>query len=137
MVSIKDVGSEKLIMHVAAGLEKMEEFKPPEWSQFVKTGTHKERPPTQPNWWWIRAASVLRYVSLNPNVGVSRLKKKYGGRKNLGHQPEHKKPASGSILRKILQQLEAAGFLESEKKKGRKVTKKGQSFLSQAAKSVK
>ncbi|MBU0530607.1 MAG: 30S ribosomal protein S19e [Candidatus Aenigmatarchaeota archaeon] len=137
MVSINDVDSEKLIMSLAASMEKMEEFKAPVWSSFVKTGVHKERPPTQKNWWWIRTASVLRRVSLNQNVGVSRLRKHYGGRKNLGHKPEHKRPASGAIIRKILQQLEAAGFVENEKKKGRKITKKGQSFLNQAAKAVK
>jgi len=137
MVSINDVDSEKLIMSIAATMEKMEEFKPPEWAQYVKTGVHKERPPVQPNWWWIRTASILRKVSMKEEIGVSRLKKEYGGRKNLGHKPEHKKPASGAIIRKILQQLEAAGFVEKKDKKGRKLTKKGQSFLSQAAKAVK
>lgn len=137
MVNVKDVDTEKLIMYLASSLEKMEEFKPPAWAPLVKTGTHKERPPVQANWWWIRTASILRHVSLNQELGVSKLRKRYGGRKNLGHKPEHKRKASGAIIRNVLKQLEAAGFVEKKEKKGRKITKKGQTFLHQAAKAVK
>jgi len=52
-----------------------------------------------------------------------------GGRKNLGHQPGHKRPASGAIIRKALQQLEAAGLVKTEKGKGRVITPKGQSMI--------
>jgi len=137
MVSVKDVDSQELIKKIAEKLEKMPEFKPPSWSVFVKTGVHKERPPSQKNWWWVRTASVLRNVYLNQSLGVSRLRKVYGGRKNRGHKPEHKYKASGSIIRKILQQLESAGFVKIEKSKGREITKKGQSFLLQEAKGIK
>ncbi len=129
MVSAKDVHSEALIMRTAQELQKMEEMKPPEYAEYVKTGVHKERPPTQENWWFIRSASVLRKVYIGNSVGVSRLRKVYGGKKNLGHQPGHKRPASGSIIRKILQQLEAAGLVRTEKGKGRIITPKGQSMV--------
>ena len=137
MVTIKDADSQELIERAAEKLEKMPEFKPPSWSVFVKTGVHKERPPTQKNWWWIRTASILRKVYLNQSTGVSTLRKAYGGRKNRGHKPEHKYKASGAIVRKILQQLEAAGFVKTEKGKGRIITKKGQSFLIQEVKTIK
>jgi small subunit ribosomal protein S19e len=137
MASVKDVDSQKLLKNVAERLEKMSEFKPPSWSVFVKTGVNRERPPSQQNWWWIRAASVLRKVYLNQNMGVSRLRNVYGGRKNRGHKPEHKYKASGSIIRKVVQQLEAAGFVKAEKGKGRVITKKGKAFLNEAAKAVK
>ncbi|MFH1978224.1 MAG: 30S ribosomal protein S19e [Candidatus Aenigmatarchaeota archaeon] len=134
MPSVQDVDPEKLILKVAEDLQRMEEFKPPVWTVYVKTGVHKERPPTQENWWHIRTAALLRKVSLNPNIGLSKLRKLYGGRKNNGHKPEHKRLASGSIIRKGLQQLEAAGFVKTEKKKGRVITPKGQSLLNTAAK---
>ncbi|MCX6815125.1 MAG: 30S ribosomal protein S19e [Candidatus Aenigmarchaeota archaeon] len=137
MVSIKDVDTQQLVMKAAAELEKMPEFKPPEWSVFVKTGVHKQRPPSQANWWWIRSASILRKVYLNQRLGVSKLRKTYGGRKNRGHKPEHKKKASGAIIRKILQQHEKAGFVKTEKGKGRTITPQGQKFLDGIAKSVK
>jgi len=137
MAKIQDVESQQLIIKAAEELQKMEEFKPPEWAGFVKTGVHKQRPPAQPDWWWIRSASILRKIYLNQKVGVSKLRKVYGGRKNRGHKPEHKRLASGSIIRKILQQHEKAGFVKSEKGKGRSITPKGQKFLDGIAKSIK
>jgi small subunit ribosomal protein S19e len=137
MVSVKEVDTQELIIKAAAELEKIPEFKPPEWAAFVKTGVHNQRPPSQANWWWIRSASILRKVYLSQRIGVSKLRKVYGGRKNRGHKPEHKKRASGSIIREILQQHEKAGFLKMEKGKGRSITPKGQKFLDGVAKSVK
>jgi small subunit ribosomal protein S19e len=136
MVSVNDVDANGLIEKAARELEKMEELKPPEWSSFVKTGAHKERPPTQKNWWWLRSAALLRRIYLQ-ETGVSRLRSVYGGRKNRGHKPEHKYKASGAVLRKILQQLEAAGFVKTEKGKGRTITPKGQSFLNRIALGMK
>ena len=122
---------EELIKNAAERMKKIEEIKPPEWSGFVKTGVHKERPPQQEDWWYIRSASVLRKIYIEKS-GVSKLRKIYGGRKNKGHKPEHKYKASGAIIRKILQQLEAADFVKKdEKKKGRIITKKGKDFLIQ------
>jgi small subunit ribosomal protein S19e len=137
MASIRDVDTQELVIKAAAELEKMPEFNPPAWASFVKTGVSRQRPPTQANWWWIRSASILRKVYLNQSVGVSKLRKVYGGRKNRGHKPEHKKRASGNIIRKILQQHEKAGFVKTEKGKGRKITPKGQKFLDLIAKSLK
>lgn len=136
MASIREVSADRLIESAAAELQKMESIQPPEWAGFVKTGVHKERPPTQENWWWIRAASMLRKLYLGQTVGVSGLRKQYGGRKNLGHQPEHKRKASGAIIRKLLQQLEAAGMVKTEKGKGRVITPKGRSFFDKLAKDI-
>jgi len=135
MVSANDANTAKLIEKTAEELMKMEEIRPPEWSVFVKTGTHKERPPEQENWWHIRSASILRKIYIEQR-GVESLRKVYGGRKNLGHQPEHKRKASGAIIRKILQQLESAGLIQKEKSKGRKISPKGQSLLNNIAKKM-
>ncbi len=137
MVSVKDVPSQALIERVAEEMEKISEIKPPEWAAYAKTGVHKERPPTQKNWWYIRSASVMRKLYAGNSSGVNKLRKAYGGRKNLGHQPEHKRPASGAVIRKVLQQLDAAGFVKTEKGKGRSITPKGQSFLDRIVKSLK
>src|SRR3989338_6048677 len=102
------------------------------WAHFVKTGVHKERAPTNDKWWFVRAASVLRSIYKLGPVGVSKLTKKYGGRKRRGHQPPEFRPASGNILRKILQQLEKETLVKQNAKgvhKGRIVTTKGKSFL--------
>ncbi len=132
-MGVKEVDAGQLIKKAAIALEKVKEIEPPEWASFVKTGVCRERPPMQKNWWFIRSASVLRKVYLN-QTGVSRLRKVYGGRKNSGHKPEHKYRSSGAVIRKILQQLEAAGFVKTEKGKGRIITPKGQKFLNDIAK---
>ena len=137
MVSAKDVPAQELIGRAAAELQKVNEMKPPDWATYSKTGVHRERPPTQKNWWYLRSASVLRKLYMGQSLGVSRLRKVYGGRKNLGHQPEHKRKASGAVIRKVLQQLEAAGFVKTEKGKGRTISPKGQSFLNRVTKSLK
>ncbi len=138
MSLVRDAEAERLVQKLAAKLEGMEQMKPPEWSSLVKTGVHKERPPEQANWWWIRSASVLRKVCIsNKELGVSRLRKAYGGNKNRGHKPEHKFKASGAIIRKILQQLEAAGLMKTEKGKGRTLTPKGRAMLNGAVKELR
>jgi small subunit ribosomal protein S19e len=80
---------------------------------------------------------VLRKISITDSMGVSRLRGEYGGRKNRGHKPEHKFKGSGSVIRKVVQQLEAAGFVRKEKNKGRVVTDKGRAFLSEAGKEIR
>jgi small subunit ribosomal protein S19e len=135
MPKVTEVPAQELVSKASKRMQKMEEFKPPVWSAYVKTGVSRQRPPQQEDWWYIRSASILRKVYVNQTLGVSKLRKVYGGRKNRGHKPEHKYKASGSIIRKVLQQLEAAGFVKTEKGKGRKITKKGSDFLKEVASS--
>lgn len=136
MPTIYDVSPNDLILKVAEELKGMPEMKPPEWADYVKTGMHKERPPIDEDWWYIRAAAVLRSVAKLGPVGVSKLRTKYGGRKNRGHKPDKFYRGSGNILRKVLQQLEKAGLLEYKKdgvRKGRIITGKGRSLLDKKA----
>lgn len=135
-----DVPADKLIHSVAAELKKAApEIKQPSWGQFVKTGVSRERPPTQENWWQIRAASMLRRIGMLGPIGTSKLAKHYGGAKNMGHRPEMFKPASTNIIRKLLQQMEKAGLIKQGAKgvhKGRMITPKGHSFLDKAANEI-
>ena len=108
----QNASTSQIIPVVAEELKKIGEIKAPQWANFVKTGVHKERPPVQRDWWHIRAAAVLLSVGKLGPVGVSKLRTKYGGRKNNGYSPEHFYRGSGSIARKILQQLEGAGLVE-------------------------
>jgi small subunit ribosomal protein S19e len=137
-MTVRDVDAERLILKAAEEMAGMQELRPPAWASFVKTGRHKERPPQQKNWWHIRQAAELRKLYTNPQgMGVSRMRTAYGGRKNRGHKPERSFKASGSVIRKSLQQLEKAGFVKAEKGKGRTITPKGQKFLNSVAKSLK
>jgi len=132
MVTVRDVPAEKLVNKLKEELRKFKEISSPAWARFVKSGTHKERPPEQEDFWFIRAASILRKVYLNGPVGISRLRSYYGGRKKRGSKPGHFKKASGNIIRKILQQLEKTNLIEKNKK-GRKISAKGRKFLDRMA----
>jgi len=136
MATVYDVPADALIERVAKRLEEMPELQMPDWAKFVKTGAHKERLPEQKNWWYVRAASILRRIYIDGPVGVARLRTYYGGRKNRGVKPEHHVDASGKIIRTILQQLERAGLLEKDGQNGRRVTSKGQSLLDKEASAI-
>jgi len=70
-------------------------------------------------------------------VGTVRLKTYYGGLHRRGHKPARFARAGGKIIRTILQQLEAAGYIQKEKTRGRVVTAKGQKLVDGAAKKAK
>lgn len=135
MKSARDVEPQKLVEKVKEELKKIEEIKPPEWAKFAKSGVHKQRPPEQLDFWYIRAASILRRIYMDGPVGVERLRSYYGGARKKGYHPKHFRKASGAIIRKILQQLEKARLVEKSAK-GRKITAKGQKFLDNIAKEI-
>lgn len=134
MTTIFDVPADRLIKEVARILkEDYEEVKPPSWASYVKTGSHKERAVTDPEWWFVRCASILRKVYLTYPIGISRLRTAYGGRKRSGSRPEHFRKGGGAIIRNALKQLETAGLVQTEEKKGRLLTPKGHSLLDMTA----
>ncbi|HOQ19784.1 MAG TPA: 30S ribosomal protein S19e [Methanothermobacter sp.] len=136
MTTVYDVPADLLINQVAKELRKEKKINPPEWVPFVKTGVHKERRPENPEWWYIRAAALLRRIYIDGPIGVNRLRTRYGGKKDRGSRPEKFRRGSGAIIRKALQQLEEAGFIE-KMKGGRVATSKGRSFLDKIAHKVK
>jgi len=128
--TVYDVPADRLIERVAEYLKNnVDAVKPPEWSLMVKTGSHVERPPQNEDWWYVRCASLLRKVYLRGPIGVARLRSMYGGRKDKGVRPEKSVDGGGAIIRKALQQLEEAGFIKTEGKKGRVITSKGRKLL--------
>jgi len=136
MSNVYNIPADEYNVKLAGVLEKMEEFKMPEWAYYVKTSVSKIRPPEDTDgWWYKRAASILRQIYLHKVVGVQRLRVKYGSRKNRGSKPEAFMRGSGKIIRVILQQGEKAGFLEKVKdlnegkRFGRKISAKGKEFL--------
>ena len=132
-----NVGKQELIIALSKELKIM--IKKPEWAELVKTGVFKERPPVDSDWWYMRAASMLLKIQKLGCVGVSKLRTKYGGRKNMGVAPEHFFRGSGKIIRTILQQLEVAGLLKQDKKgqhKGRVLTGKAVSLIANTSKKL-
>lgn len=130
MTTAYDVPADVLIGRITDYIKgNVREITPPEWAAYVKTGSHVERAPQDPDWWYLRTASMLRKLYMKGPVGVSRLRKDYGGRKRRGVRPAHFARAGGKIIRSILQQLETAGLVEKANNGGRVVSAKGRSLL--------
>lgn len=130
MPTAYDIEPTLLIQKTAEHLKK--ELEQPQWTKFVKTSSGKERPPAQPDWYYYRAASVLRKIYKLGPIGTNKLKVKYGAKKNRGHAPDEFRPGTGKIIRSIMQQLEKQGYLKQETKgahKGRILTPKGRKLL--------
>lgn len=135
--SVYELKSQEYNLKLAEALKSIPEFKEPEWVKFVKSSPSKERPIEDENFWYKRAASILRQIYKKRIVGVNRLRTKYGSKKNRGYKPERFMKAGGKIIRTILQQCDKAGFTEAireikgtkEKRMGRKLTPKGKKFL--------
>jgi small subunit ribosomal protein S19e len=138
MVTLYDVPADALIEDVAERLE--DRIEQPEWMTFAKTGQTRELPPQQDDFWFVRAASLLRKVAMNGPVGVDRLSTEYGGRKRGSNRyvvsGKHSDTGSKNIIRTILQQLEEEGLVRTAQGEGRVITDEGRSFLDNAAADV-
>jgi len=135
MVTALDVDANKLIEKVASKLKAMDLPKPA-FVGLVKTGSHLERPPESPDFWYFRCASLLRQAYVNNVIGTNRLRRHYGGKKSRGVKPQHNRVAGGSTIRKGMQALEKAGLL-TKLKIGRTLSPKGRKLLDGVAKDVK
>ena len=135
--SVYESSAQEYNLKLAEALKKIPEFNAPEWIAFVKSGPAKERPIEDEDFWYKRAASILKQVYRKNSVGVSRLRTRYGSKKNRGMKPSRFKKSGGKIIRTILQQCDKAGFTEivkpirgvRSKKPGRQLTKKGIELL--------
>ena len=132
MVNAYDLPASDLIDAVAKELKKNEKITPPNWMAFAKSGAHVERPPQDEDFWYIRGASMLRKIYVTGNLGTQRLRTEFGGKRNRGAKPGQHRKAGGSIIRKLLQQLEAAGYIR-KMKTGRVIAPAGQKLLDNTA----
>jgi small subunit ribosomal protein S19e len=128
MVNVHDVPSGKLIPALAEHVKDLPGMEAPDWARFVKTGSHTERPPQNPDWWFTRAASLLRKLYLHGPMGLGDLERSYGGSKAVAYYPKHHRDAGGSSVRRMLRQLEQAELV-TKTPKGRVLTPKGTAML--------
>jgi len=146
MTTFYDVPADLLIPALAAKLADVDAITRPEWAEFVKTGVHRERPPTQENWWELRCAALIRKIAREGPIGVNALAQAYGGRKDNGANPNTPAMGSRHIIRTALQQLEDAGFVSRKETKtvssvegdqklfsGRIITASGHKILDEVA----
>jgi small subunit ribosomal protein S19e len=143
MTTFYDVPADLLISGLAEKIQSYDEIAPPEWASQVKTGTHRERPPVQDDWWPTRAASVLRKVAIKGPIGTNRISQEFGGVKNRGVKKNKAVAGSRNVARKILQQLSDSGLVENSMNsagtvnRGRIISSKGHALLDEVAHSVR
>lgn len=136
-MAVYEMNPQEYNLKLAEALKKIPEINSPEWVSFVKSGSAKERPIDDKDFWYKRTASILKKIYKRKIVGVNRLRTQYGSKKNRGVKPEEFRKSGGKILRTILQQCDSAGLTEiakeirgvRERKPGRQLTKKGKEFL--------
>ncbi len=136
MTTVYDVPPNALIEKLTEKLKSEASAKPPEWATFAKTGTHREKVPTDPDWWYKRLAAVLRKVYVYGPIGSSRLAAEYGGRKDRGVKPYKAVKGSRNIVRTCLKQLQTLGLIESKNHKGKIVTTKGRTMLDKVSSEI-
>ncbi len=138
MTTAYDVPADALISRLSDYMKgNIRELTPPEWASYVKTGSHVERAPHDPDWWYVRAASMMRKLYTKGPIGVSHLRKEYGGRKRMGVRPAHFRKSGGNIIRTLFQQMESAGLVQKDGIKGRVVSPKGRSLLDALSSQIK
>jgi small subunit ribosomal protein S19e len=128
MAKVYDVPADLLISKLTDIL-KNENIPAPSWTPFVKTGSHANKPPQNPDWWYTRCASILRKVYLHGPMGVDDLRKEYGGGKAVGYGARNHRDAGGVIIRRAIQGLEKLGYIEKVAGKGRVISKNGMKKL--------
>jgi small subunit ribosomal protein S19e len=129
-----DVPASQFIERLAKYLkENVEQVQPPAWAAVAKTGSHTEKQPQNPDWWYTRAASVLRKVYVHGPIGIEKLRSDYGGRKGFTVKPNHASKAGGSNIRKIMQQLESAGLIQTTRPRGRIMSPKGRKIMQEVS----
>jgi small subunit ribosomal protein S19e len=143
MTTYHDVPADLLIAEISTRLQGMEKVSPPDWADYAKTGSHRERPPVQADWWYIRSAAVLRKVGMLGPIGANHMAQQFGGPKDRGVKQNRAVSGSRNIARTILQQLSACELITSKHNLagtvnlGKILTSPGQSMLDDAAQEVR
>merc|ERR1712243_462314 len=84
MSSVKDVDQQKFVVGFADFLKKSGKMKVPEWADLIKLSRFNEQGPHNPDWFFVRAASVARHLYIRSPAGVGSFTKIYGARKRNG-----------------------------------------------------
>lgn len=140
MTTLYDVPAADLIEAVADYLADEDEIEAPDWTTVATTGVGRELPPEQTDFWTTRCASLLRKVAIDGPTGVGALATAYGDTKGGSNRyqvrPPSQSDSSRKIIRTALQQLEAAGLVETQQGQGRVVSGEGRKLLDETADDV-
>jgi small subunit ribosomal protein S19e len=106
--NVKDVPAAEFIEAFARHLKKGNKIKMPEWVTYYKTACFKDLAPYDPDWLYIRAASIAYQLYMRRKVGVNTLRKHYSKKQRNGTCTEHSRLTAGKCIRYCLIELEHA-----------------------------
>merc|ERR1712136_459199 len=133
MSSVKDVDQQKFVVGFADFLKKSGKMTVPEWADLIKLSRFNEQGPHNPDWFYVRAASMARHLYIRAPAGVGSFTKIYGARKRNGTAPSHFMRASQSVSRRVLQALESMALVEQDTNGGRRLTSQGRRDMDRIA----
>lgn len=97
--SVKDVDQHDIVNSIATFLKKSGKIKLPEWVDLVKLGKNKELAPINPDWYYVRVASIARRLYIRSPTGFVLLifqKTKSENRYNSIHLSDYEGPWRGT-----------------------------------------
>ena len=115
--TVKDVPAQDFVTALAGHFKKTQKLTVPAYHDLIKTATYKELCPQDPDWYYVRAASVARKIYLRGGIGVGAFQKIYGGAKSNGSRRPHFAKAAAGIHRNILQALTEIDLVAKKKDK--------------------
>merc|ERR1711904_24615 len=110
-VTLKDVPANDFIAAYADFLKRTNKIELPKWVDLVKTGHYHELTPYDEDWFYTRAAAIMRKIYVKPNVGVGRLANKFGAKERNGSVRKHHAKDSKAVIRACLKALEKAKLM--------------------------
>ena len=122
--TVLDVPANAFIKELAAFLKEKNVIKLPKWSYLVKSSHANEVVPLDPDYMFYKAAAIARilYVTKSKAIGVGSLRSFFGKKMRRGVEPPKFMKAAGKIIREVVKQLKANGYVENYGTKGNAVT---------------
>ena len=127
--TLNDINAATFIKYFSRHLRRTGKIELPKYVDSIKTGCFCYNGPANPDWYYVRAASIIRRIYLTPGIGVGALRHIYGSLNRRTKGRPHHTPASGGIIRHVFHQLEKLQLVEKTPNGGRRVTKTGRRDL--------
>lgn len=117
MEQVYRVKATPLIEAIKETLKAKTDITLPENSDLIKTSHGKEFSPEDPNWFFVRMASIVRTVMCKGSVSLKTLGRKHSCRKNGGVRPSRHARASSFVNESAVEQLVKIGWFNFQSKK--------------------
>ncbi len=117
MEQVYRVKATPLIEAIKETLKTKNEIELPINWDLIKTSHGKEFSPEDPNWFYVRMASIVRTVMCKGTVSLKTLARKHSCRKNSGVRPSRYAKASDFVNESAVEQLIKIGWFNFKSEK--------------------